>query len=321
MTMEKTAKIWAGAALAAAVVMIAATFSIVFGQSGREKGGRVFGAVYMTMNNPFYEIVDDEIRGVLESRGDMLITRDPALSVEKQIEQIEEMIDRRVSAVFVNPVDWKAIGPVVEKAEKMGIPVIAVDSDIYDDSYVSCTVTTDNYQAGVLCARHLLKSRDDAEVILLTHSQTKSGIDRIQGFKDTLEGREGFEILAERDCLGQLEIAMPVMKELAEEYPQADVVMCLNDLAAMGAMAALEELGMTGKMAVYGVDGSPDGKSMIAEGIMTATAAQFPRQIGREAALAAYDILDGNLAEKVIQIPPCLITESNLEKYGIDGWQ
>ena len=38
MTMEKTAKIWAGAALAAAVVMIAATFSIVFGQSGREKG-------------------------------------------------------------------------------------------------------------------------------------------------------------------------------------------------------------------------------------------------------------------------------------------
>ena len=25
------------------------------------------------------------------------------------------------------------------------------------------------------------------------------------------------------------------MKELAEEYPQADVVMCLNDLAAMGA--------------------------------------------------------------------------------------
>ena len=120
MTMEKTAKIWAGAALAAAVVMIVATFSIVFGQSGREKGGRVFGAVYMTMNNPFYEIVDDEIRGVLESRGDMLITRDPALSVEKQTEQIEEMIDRRVSAVFVNPVDWKAIGPVVEKAEKWG---------------------------------------------------------------------------------------------------------------------------------------------------------------------------------------------------------
>ena len=45
MTMEKTAKIWAGAALAAAVVMIAATFSIVFGQSGREKGGRVFGEI------------------------------------------------------------------------------------------------------------------------------------------------------------------------------------------------------------------------------------------------------------------------------------
>jgi ribose transport system substrate-binding protein len=79
-----------------------------------------FGATYMTMNNPFYEIIDDEIRSMVESRGDILITRDPALDVEKQMAQIQEMIDRKVDGIFVNPVDWKEIGPALEDADSDG---------------------------------------------------------------------------------------------------------------------------------------------------------------------------------------------------------
>ena len=97
--------------------------------------------------------------------------------------------------------------------------------------------------------------------------------------------------------------------------------MCLNDLAAMGAMAALKDAGMTGKVAVYGVDGSPDGKSMIQEHIMTATAAQFPRKLGREAAVAMYRILEKQTVESVIKVPTELVTIENLEIYGSDGWQ
>jgi ribose transport system substrate-binding protein len=287
----------------------------------KKEGGRRFGATYMTMNNPFYEIIDDEIRSVLESRGDILITRDPALSVDKQIDQIQEFIDAKVEAIFINPVDWKAVGPVLSQAVEKGIPIIAVDSDIYDKDKVACTVVSDNYQAGVLCAQNLMSQMDGGNIILLTHKEAKSGLDRIRGFRDTVATRDGFEILAEGECLGQLERAMPVTEALLKEYPQTNVVMCLNDPAAMGAMAALEDAGMTGKVAVYGVDGSPDGKSMIEEGIMTATAAQFPRRLGREAAEAVYRILNGETIEPVIKIPTELITFSNLKNYGSNGWQ
>ncbi len=318
------------AALAAGLV-IAAVFAVVFWiKSGRPaqealslegRGSRVFGATYMTMNNPFYEIIDDEIRSVLEGQGDVLITRDPALSVEKQIDQVEELIDRKVDGIFINPVDWKGISPALENARRAGIPVIAVDSDVYDSELVECTVTTDNYQAGVLCARHLLATREGGSILLLTHNTAKSGLDRIQGFRDTIQGRKGFVILDERDCLGQLELAMPAMKELLALYPQVDIVMCLNDVAAMGAMAALEDAGRTGSVAVYGVDGSPDGKAMIEEHIMTATAAQFPRKMGREAAEAAYRIVKGQETAPEIKVGTELISWENLEKYGTDGWQ
>lgn len=280
-----------------------------------------FGATYMTMNNPFYEIIDDEIRSVLEARGDVLITRDPALDVEKQMEQVQEMIDRKVDGIFINPVDWKAVGPALTQAAEAGIPIIVVDSDVFDSNVVSCTVVSDNYQAGVLCAEHLMKTRDQGNILLLTHSAAKSGIDRIQGFLDTINGHEEYRILAEADCLGQLELAMPAAETLFRQYPQADVIMCLNDLAAMGAMAAMKEAGLTGMLDVYGVDGSPDGKTMIEEGIMKATAAQFPRQIGREAAEAIYRILDGESIESTIRIPTELITGENLNQYGSDGWQ
>gem|GEM_PF-5253245 len=46
--------------------------------------GRKFGATYMTMNNPFYEIIDDEIRNALEANGDMLLTRDLPLMLRSR---------------------------------------------------------------------------------------------------------------------------------------------------------------------------------------------------------------------------------------------
>lgn len=287
----------------------------------RKESGRKFGATYMTMNNPFYEIMDDEIRNILESKGDILITRDPALNVDKQTEQVQEMIDCRMDGIFINPVDWKAIGPALARAAEAGIPVIVVDSDVYDSRYAACTVVSDNYQAGELCARHLLENRESGNIILLTHAAAKSGLDRIQGFRDTLEGHEEYRILAEGECQGQLELAMPVTEHLLKAYPEADVIMCLNDLAAMGAMAALEDIGKAGEVSVYGVDGSPDAKSMIAEHFMTATAAQFPRKLGQKAARMAYRILEGEEVEPKVKVDTELITADNLDRYNLDGWQ
>ena len=53
----------------------------------------------MTLNNPFYEIIDEEIRSAVENNGDILLSRDPALSVKRQTEEIQELIDSGVENV------------------------------------------------------------------------------------------------------------------------------------------------------------------------------------------------------------------------------
>ena len=61
----------------------------------------------MTMNNPFYKIINNEILKVVEKNNDTLITLDPELDVDKQNEQIYKFIDQKVDGIFINPIDCK----------------------------------------------------------------------------------------------------------------------------------------------------------------------------------------------------------------------
>ena len=281
---------------------------------------RKLGAVYMTLNNPFYEVIDEEIRTVVENHGDVLISRDPALSVERQVEEIRELIDLGVELIFINPVDWTKIEPALELAHAAKIPVIAIDTNVEDDSLVACTVVSDNYNAGVQCAAHLLKNSSGGKIALLKHSQARSSIDRIKGFLDKISENKNFEVVDEAECLGQLEIAMPAMEKMIKAHPEINIVMALNDPAAMGALAALQNEKLSGKVLVYGVDGVPETKQMIFSRRMTATAGQSPRQIGKLAADRAYKILAGESVEKIIKLPTKLFSAENISAAEIESW-
>ena len=63
------------------------------------------GATYMTMNNNFYKILNNEVEKIIEENNDILYTRDPALDVNKQTQQIESFIEKGVSIIIINPVD------------------------------------------------------------------------------------------------------------------------------------------------------------------------------------------------------------------------
>lgn len=281
---------------------------------------RKFGAVYMTLNNPFYEVVDEEIRANVENHGDILLSRDPALSVERQLEEIKELLDNGVEILFLNAVDWKKIGPALAMAKQANVPVIVIDTNVEDEGLVTCTIVSDNYMAGVECAEHLATHAVGGNIVLLKHSQAKSAVDRIQGFQDTIVQYPTFHILASAECKGQLELAMPAMEEMLHRYADINIVMALNDPAAMGAMAALKNAGKLQDVMVYGVDGAPETKDMILQGHMTATAAQSPRLIGRIAAEKAYEILSGTNQERMIKLPTRLLTRDNISRENVEGW-
>lgn len=281
----------------------------------------LIGASYMTMNNKFYEIMSEEISHRIEAEGDTLILRDPALSVERQILQIQEMLDMGIDVLVLTPVNWDSLTDILTKAKEKGIYIVVVDSNVKDENLVDCTITSDNYSAGKIVGEYFVSQQQKAKVILFEHANAKSGQDRIQGFLDAVQGYDGIEIVDRIDCDGQLEIAMPKMKDLIESGKEFDQVFCLNDLSSVGVVAALDEKGLLGQVGVYGVDASPDSKALIKEGMMKATAAQFPSKIGKAAAENIYMLLDGQTVKDCTYIPVELVTQRNVDIYGVERWQ
>lgn len=300
------------------LIIFTVTYNIYTAPVAKHK---VFGVSYMTMNNPFYKIINNEILKVVEKNNDTLITLDPELDVDKQNEQIYKFIDQKVDGIFINPIDFEQIEPALQAAKRANIPVIIIDAPVSDESLVNCTIVSDNYDAGVQCEKDMMERLDSANIVLLKHTTAKSAKERIEGFLSVIDNNEKYKVINEAECDGQLEIAMPKMQEIIEETPDIDVVMALNDPSALGALAALEKNNKNDVM-VYGIDGTPEIKALIGRNQMiVGTVAQSPIKMGQIAVENMYNILNGKKIEKNIIIPISLINKENLFKYDEDRWQ
>ena len=280
-----------------------------------------FGATYMTMNNPYFIALNESIREVVEANGDILITRDPAQSQERQNAQIQEMIEEGVVAIFANPVDWEKITPALQACQEAGVAVINVDTDVKHKEYVISVIQSDNYQAGVQCAQDMMAKMDSARIVIMNHYNIKSTTQRVQGFLDTIEGYPQYEVVKEVSTTSELEVAMKMMKRILRTDLEFDVVLGGNDPTALGALAALQLNHVNNRVLIYGIDGSPDAKSMIQKGYLEGTSAQRPIEIGRTAAETAYTYLQGENVDKNITVDVTLITKDNLSEFDMDGWQ
>jgi putative multiple sugar transport system substrate-binding protein len=69
--------------------------------------------------------------------------------VQKQIEQIDEMVEHKVRALVIGAIDGTALKGVLAKAAAADIPVIAYDRLIRDSGDVDYYATFDNFKVGV----------------------------------------------------------------------------------------------------------------------------------------------------------------------------
>lgn len=280
-----------------------------------------FGATYMTMNNPYFTALNDSIKEVVEANGDILITRDPAQNQERQNAQIQEMIEEGVVAIFANPVDWEKITPALQACQEAGVAVINVDTDVKEQEYVASVIQSDNYQAGVQCAKDMMSKMDSARIVVMNHYNIKSTTLRVQGFLDMIESHPQYQVVKEVKTTSELEVAMKKMKQILKTDLEFDVVLGGNDPTALGALAALQLNHVKNWVLIYGIDGSPDAKTMIQQGYLEGTSAQRPIEIGRTAAETAYAYLRGEQIDKNITVDVTLITRDNLSEFDMDGWQ
>lgn len=300
------------------VLVLALALAMVLGCTAIAEGNLI-GYTCMDGTNPFFVTLEAAIKEVVEANGDELISLDPQNSNEKQIAQIEDMISRGVVAMFVNPVDRDGIIPGLDALKAAGIPMFGFDTEVADMSYLVTYAGSDNYNAGYVCGVDLCEKLPEGGPIIVLDSPTmQSVVDRTDGFLAAIEGK-GFEVVSQIDCMGNQEQGNLNGTDALTAHPDAVAIFGGNDPTALGAFAAAEAAGSSAL--IYGVDGSPDIKALIAEGKVTGTGAQSPLSIGKTIAELYYKWAAGEEVEARYPINTFMINADNVAEFGTDGWQ
>ena len=280
------------------------------------------GYTCMDGTNPFFVALEGAIREVVEANGDELISLDPQNSNEKQLNLIEDMISQGIVAMFVNPVDKDGITPGLDALKTAGIPMFGFDTEVAEMDYLVTYAGSDNYNAGYVCGVDLAEKLPDGGPIIVLDSPTmQSVVDRTNGFLAAIEEKAPgkFEVVAQIDCMGNQEQGNLNGTDALIANPDAVAIFGGNDPTALGAAAAAEAA--QSKCLIYGVDGSPDIKALIADGKVTGTGAQSPISIGKTIAELYYKWKAGEEVEPRYPIETFMINSDNIADYNNGGWQ
>lgn len=272
------------------------------------------GLSLSTLNNPFFVTLRDGAKKAADQAGVTLIVLDAQDRVDKQIADIEDLIQRKVDVLIINPTDSDAVVPAVKEANKAGIPVITVDRSA-NGGQVAYHIASDNVAGGRMAAEYICnKLGGKGKVVELQGIPgTSAARDRGKGFNDYLkESCPGLQVVARQPANFDRAQGLTVMENILQAHPDVDAVFAHNDEMALGALTAIKSRGL--KVMVVGFDAIPDAVAAVNKCEMAATVAQQPSKMGELAVQKAIELIQGGKAPastEYIPVPLKLVTNSS----------
>jgi ribose transport system substrate-binding protein len=178
----------------------------------------------------------------------------------------------------------------VISAHKAGAVVVAIDAQAEGplDSFVG----SENYDAGFQAGEYLAKSLGNkGKVAILDGIPVVPILERVRGFEDAIKKHPEMQIVTKQNGKQERDRALTVTENMLQSTPDLAGIFSVNDVGALGALAAIESNGANVKL--VSVDGQPEAIKEILKpnSPFIATSAQFPRDQARIAlgiALARY---------------------------------
>ena len=277
-----------------------------------------FAFLTNTLNNTFQSSMNEKFQELCDEAGYEYTCFDPDYDLNTQLSQLSDAANQGFDAVFVIPVDSAGIRQGLQELNDAGVKVINVDTAVIEEDrdLVETVIGTNAYQAGTLVGQQMAEDYPDgAQIAILDFPSNESCVDRVNGFMDGLgDNADKFDIVAQQDGQAALDESLGLAEDIIQANPDLDAFFCINDPSALGAVAAIQAANMTGKIGVYSIDASPDGKEALLDGSFTAVACQVPLGIAETAVESAVTILDGGTVEPEIWLDSHLVTKEEAEE-------
>lgn len=274
-------------------------------------GKITIGFSISTLNNPFFVTLKDGAEKAAKDAGVTLNVVDAQDKTSKQISDIEDLIQKKVSVILINPTDSAAVVSAVESANKANIPVITVDR-ASNGGKVVAHIASDNVKGGSMAADFIMKALNSQGNIVELQgiAGTSAANDRGKGFHNVVDGKAGVKVVASQPADFDRAKGLSVMENILQGNKDIKAVFAHNDEMALGAVSALQAAGRSNVL-VVGFDATDDAVKAVKEGKMAATVAQKPDLIGKTAIETAIKVAKGEKVDANIPVALDLITKDN----------
>ncbi len=237
---------------------------------------------------------------------------------EKEANFVDTFIARGAKAIVIAPISGKASVRALQRANDKGVKVVLYGTHL-DASFPVAFIGTSDSDIGLgtgkIAAEFIKKNLSGKAnvAVLAFRSQLPEQSDaRTNGFLQAAQQGTELNIVARQDAW-LAEKAVSVASDVLTAHPEVNVIYAANEGGTVGAVQAVRRAGKQGKVFVFGTDGSEQLANFLLDpdGILIATTAQQPFQVGGDAMRTALAAIEGKPVDKTIMVPALPLARDN----------
>lgn len=302
------------------VILAAASLATAAHPAAAQAARLKIGLVQLGTDNPFWVAQVDGGKEAARRYGFDLVVTSGEGDVSKQVTAFENLVNQKVDAISINPLDAKAFGPAMAKAKAANIPVVCLFSMIDGCVTVLGFEEVANARMVGQYAVQLLTKKNGAPkgnvAVLLGALGQDINKNRAGGFEEVIKQYPDIKIVAE-ESTGNWEAdkAVALTENWLTAYPDLDLIYGLSDSLTVPAANVLKRAGKDKDIMLVSYDGTEPGLAGVADGSLRSTVALLPQYNGFWNVYVAY------LAASKIQLPAtyympgAMVTTENIKGF------
>ncbi|WP_418502282.1 substrate-binding domain-containing protein [Flagellimonas sp.] len=277
-----------------------------------------------TLDAPFYVALEAAVRRGVEGYGMHYFSTDGQADIAKQVVAVEDLLAKEIDVLILNPIDPKAMVPVVESATSRGVKVFIVDSFMEEGAPFVSAVIADNQRNGELLGQWLVnRYRMDLSMAIISGNQgnpvgREKRLGFLRGIADTQlhnSGKINFEVVAQGWGKWTKSDGLKAAEDILTAHPNINVLFAENDAMALGGYQALKEKGLEDQVVLLGFDGQKEALASLLEGQYGATAQNSPRILGDLVTETVARFFNDEPVKRIILSPSLLIDGTNAKEF------
>jgi inositol transport system substrate-binding protein len=304
--------------LAAATLALAGTFlSGCKKPEARQPGELVIGYSARDLSSEYTAKLSDAVVSYAKTKpGVKVVMVDGQSDVQKQFNQVENFIAQKVDAIIINPCEYEASTPAVDRCKAAGIPIVIVNqtTKTAGDAYIG----SNDFEASHIAMEAIAKKLNGQGGVLMIHGimGTSAQLEREAGAREVLAKYPGLKLLDHQTASWDRAKAMTLTENWIQAHQgKFSAIFAHNDEMAMGALLALERAGIKKDVYVIGIDAISQALAAVKEGRLDATVFQDAVGQGKGSVDAAILLAKKQPCPKETMIPFKLITRDNVDAF------